>query len=44
MVALDMLKEAWIMYNRKVESTVVVLRERGFSEEEIALLIETSRN
>lgn len=44
MVALDMLKDAWTMYNRKVDSVVVVLREHGFSEEEISLLIEVSRN
>lgn len=44
MIALDMLKDAWKMYNRRVESVVVVLREHGFTEEEITLIIEISRN
>ena len=44
MVAFDDLKRAWKDYNRSIESTVVILREHGFTEEEILLLIEASRN
>ena len=43
-VAMDMLKDAWSRYNGTVESVSSVLREHGFTDEEIQKLIEDSRS
>lgn len=42
-VAFDALQMAWKDYNLSVDSVVVVLREKEFSEQEISQLIEASR-
>ena len=43
MVASDMMKDAWKRYLASVEATKFVLRNHGFTEEEIQKLIEDSR-
>jgi hypothetical protein len=43
LVAFDILLRAWKEYARTVESQSVVLREHGFTELEIQILIESSR-
>lgn len=43
LVAFDILVKAWKEYARTVESQSVVLREHGFTELEIQILIESSR-
>ena len=43
-VAYDMMKDAWNRFNASVNSVVVILREHGFSDEEIQQLIEDARS
>ena len=43
-IAMDMLKTAWNSYNATIRSVTSVLREHGFSDEEILQIILDSRN